>query len=114
MRKMFTRLLLAVAVVCMISLPVLADLTGDVLGTVTDQSGAGVAGAKVTIKNLNTGVTRVITTGQGGEFSAPQLEIGKYQVTVEKDGFKTLSQGVTVQSGEKTVMETKLEVGNLT
>jgi hypothetical protein len=111
---MFARLLLVIAVFCMVSLPVFADLTGDVLGTVTDQSGAGVAGAKVTIRNLNTGVTRVITTGQGGEFSAPQLEIGKYQVTVEKDGFKTLSQGVTVQSGEKTVMETKLEVGNLT
>jgi hypothetical protein len=114
MRKMFSKLLLAVAVVCMVSLPVLADLTGDVLGTVTDQSGAGVAGAKVTIKNLSTGQARVVTTGQSGEFSAPQLEIGSYQVTIEKNGFKSLSQGLTVQSGEKTVLDAKLEVGNLT
>jgi len=114
MRKMFARLLLAVAVVCMISFPVLADLTGDVLGTVTDQSGAGVAGAKVTFKNLSTGAVRIVTTGQTGEFSAPQLEIGKYQVTVEKDGFKSRSQSVIVQSGEKTRMDAALEVGNLT
>jgi hypothetical protein len=98
----------------MVALPALADLTGDVIGTITDPSGAAVAGAKVTIKNLRTGGVRVVTTGANGEFSAPQLEIGNYQVTVEKNGFKTLAQSVTVQSGEKTRMDSTLEVGNLT
>jgi len=114
MRRMWLHLLVAVGVLSLLALPALADLTGDVIGTVTDASGAGVVGAKVTIKNAATGAIRVVTTGQGGEFSAPQLEIGKYQVTVEKDGFKTLSQDVVVQSGEKTRVDAGLEVGNIT
>ena len=82
--------------------PAFADLTGDLSGTVTDSTGATVAAAKVTVQNLNTGQTRVLTTSDAGEFSAPQLEIGNYRVTVEKDGFKSFSQDAVVRSGEKT------------
>ncbi len=91
-----------------------ADLTGDVSGTVTDSSGAGVADAKVTIKNLSTGQTRVVTATQSGEYSAPQLEIGSYQVTIEKDGFKAFEQGFVVRSGEKTRVDAQLEIGKVT
>src|SRR5262249_32719762 len=114
MPKKLRLLLVVVGLFSLIAQPAFADLTGDVLGTVTDASGAGVAGAKVTIKNLGTGAVRVVTTGADGELSAPQLVIGKYQVTVEQDGFQVLSQGVPGQSGEKTRMDATLEVGNLT
>jgi len=98
----------------MLASPVLADLTGDLQGTVTDATGAGVSNAKVTLKSLRTGAARVLTTSATGEFSAPQLEVGDYSVTVEKDGFKSLTQNATVRSGEKTRIDPKLEIGNVT
>jgi hypothetical protein len=94
--------------------PALADLTGDVQGTVTDASGAGVANAKVTIKNIGTGASRTVATGAGGEFSVPQLEIGEHLVTVEKDGFKSFAQHVVVRSGEKTRVDALMQLGNVT
>src|SRR4029077_13313000 len=82
-------------------------------GTVTDATGAGVSNAKVTLKSLRTGATRVVMTSPSGEFSAPQLEVGDYSVTVEKDGFKSFTQNAALRSGEKTRIEAKLEVGNV-
>jgi len=113
MRSHFLRLLIAVGLVWLLALPVFADLTGDLQGTVTDATGAGVANAKVTLKSLRTGATRVLTTSPTGEFSAPQLEIGEYSVTVEKDGFKSVTQNAVVRSGEKTRIDPRLEVGNI-
>src|SRR4029077_19640452 len=59
---------------------------GTILGTVTDSSGAAVSGAKVTVKNIDTGLTREVTTGDDGSYSVPELPIGNYSVTVEKNG----------------------------
>jgi Carboxypeptidase regulatory-like domain len=96
------------------AVPVLADLTGDVQGTVVDAAGAGVPDAKVTIKNLQTGATRTVLTNASGEFSAPQLEIGKYSVSIEKQGFKIFSQDAVVKSGEKTRIDAQMQIGAVT
>jgi hypothetical protein len=93
--------------------PALADLTGDLSGTITDSTGATVSAAKVSIQNLNTGQTRIITTSDSGEFSAPQLEIGNYRISVEKDGFKSFSQNAVVRSGEKTRVDVQMQLGNV-
>jgi Carboxypeptidase regulatory-like domain len=93
--------------------PSFADLTGDLSGTVTDSTGATVSAAKITIKNLNTGQTREITTSDAGEFSAPQLEIGKYRITVTKDGFKSFEQDAVIRSGEKTRIDAQMQLGNV-
>ena len=61
---------------------------GTILGTVTDPTGATVAGAKVTIKNADTGLTREVTTGDEGNYTAAELPVGNYGVSVEKTGFK--------------------------
>ncbi len=114
MHRNIPRLLVAILLAWMLASPVLADLTGDLQGTVTDATGAGVSNAKVTLKSLRTGAARVLTTSATGEFSAPQLEVGDYSVTVEKDGFKSLTQNATVRSGEKTRIDPKLEIGNVT
>ncbi len=113
MHRNIPRLLVAILLAWMLASPVLADLTGDLQGTVTDATGAGVSNAKVTLKSLRTGAARVVTTSATGEFSAPQLEVGDYSVTVEKDGFKSLTQNATVRSGEKTRIDPKLEIGNV-
>jgi hypothetical protein len=62
---------------------------GTILGAVTDSSGAAVPGATVTIKNVDTGLTRTVTTTDDGSYAVPELPIGNYSVTAEKSGFKT-------------------------
>ena len=47
------------------------------------------------------------------KLSAPQLEIGDYQITVEKDGFKSFNQDVVVRSGEKTRVDVGMEIGKV-
>jgi hypothetical protein len=113
MLRSVPRFLAAIFLSWLLAIPAFADLTGDVQGTVTDASGARVADAKVTIKNIGTGATRTVTTGSGGEFSIPQLEIGAHLVTVEKDGFKAFAQQVVVRSGEKTRVDAVMQLGNV-
>jgi hypothetical protein len=114
MMKSAARMGIAVAMVFMLAVAAFADITGDIQGTVIDPAGATVSAAKVTIKNLSTGALRTVAANEAGEFSSPQMDIGSYQVTVEKDGFKTFTQTVVVRSGERTRIEAKLEVGNVT
>src|SRR5437879_5069871 len=61
---------------------------GRILGSVTDQSGAVVSGAKVTITNTGTGLTRSLTTATTGDYAAPALPPGLYNVVVEAPNFK--------------------------
>ena len=63
--------------------------TGTIQGAVTDANGAIVPGASVVIKNLDTNLSRTITTDEGGRFVALALPPGPYSVTVSKVGFAT-------------------------
>jgi uncharacterized surface anchored protein len=63
-------------------------VNGAVLGTITDSSGAAVAGAKITITEQNQNVSRSTTTNESGFYSVPDLPPGLYKVNAEKAGFK--------------------------
>ena len=87
---------------------------GIILGTVTDASGGTVPGATVTIKNVDTGLTRTLTTSDDGSYSAPELPIGNYSVTVEKQGFKTgLISGIRVEVSTERRADVTLQTGEL-
>jgi hypothetical protein len=109
--KQIRQILAGVFFTCLCSLPVFAALTGDISGTVTDPNGAVVAGAKITVKNLATGAVRTVTTSDVGQFSVPQLELGTYEVTVEKSGFRNTTTKAVVRSGENTRLNSQLEIG---
>ena len=79
-------LLLALAVVCAL----FAQTTAEILGTVTDESGAVIAGAKITARNTATGIVSTATSGEAGQFRFTLLQPGKYEVTIEKAGFAKL------------------------
>jgi len=70
--------------------PLHAQSTGTIQGTVLDTQQAAVAGAKVTVKNLATGLERSMDTDSSGSFSFPALPSGNYKVEIRKDGFQTL------------------------
>jgi hypothetical protein len=87
---------------------------GTILGVVTDSSGAAVPGAAVTIKNLDTGLTRTVTTTDDGSYSVPELPIGNYSVTVEKSGFKAgIVTGVRVEVSTEKRADVTLQPGEL-
>jgi hypothetical protein len=112
MRRSVVSMLFVAVLSSLLALPLFADLTGEIQGTVLDTSNAGVSAAKVTIKRVDTGNIRVVFANQYGEFAAPQLEIGEYEVTIEKAGFKTHVQRAVVRSGETTRLNTQMAVGD--
>jgi len=76
--------------VLLVSLAALGQtFRGTILGTVTDASGAVVSGAKVTVRNVGTGLERTTQTSADGSYSIPELPIGTYSVTVTQSGFQT-------------------------
>jgi hypothetical protein len=62
---------------------------GGILGTITDASGASVAGAQVTATNTGTGLTRESTTDADGNYNFTELPLGTYSITATKQGFRT-------------------------
>ncbi len=84
----------------------------EILGTVTDATGAVVPGAKVTLLRSATGERRGTQTSSTGDYSFPLIEIGSYTVTVEAAGFKTQEKtGITLQLNQKARVNFGLEVG---
>jgi hypothetical protein len=74
---------------------------GEFTGTVKDPSGAVVAGATVTVKNLGTSTTRMTTTDATGSYTVVNLEPGNYEITMEAPGFqKVTSTNLPLQSRE--------------
>ena len=87
---------------------------GTILGTVTDPSGAVVAGAQVTVKNTGTGLLRSTTTSGDGSYSLPELPIGTYDVTVSQAGFQTsVTKGVTVDVATERRVDAALKAGQV-
>ena len=85
---------------------------GRIFGTVTDSSGAVVAGAKVTIANTATGLSRNLATNGIGEYLAPDLDPGTYRVAVEASGFKrTESTPVVLEVAREVRVNLRLEPG---
>lgn len=88
---------------------------GQIVGTVLDPSGAAVPEAKVTVKNVATGVERPpMTTDNRGSFVVVSLLPGLYEVKVEHSGFAPAIQRVQLTVGGKPSVEIKLEISGTT
>src|ERR1041384_1933162 len=79
------------------------EITGSIVGTVHDQSGASIAGATISIQNAdqNNTVVRVLTTNESGEYVAPFLAVGHYTLVAEAKDFKKVERrGTKLRSEE--------------
>jgi outer membrane receptor protein involved in Fe transport len=85
--------------------------TGQILGTVTDPSGAYIPNARVTVRSVASGTERTSTTDSSGSFTFPNLQPDVYEVSITAPGFNTLKQQTTVTVGTKVGLDLKLEVG---
>ncbi|HUJ82997.1 MAG TPA: carboxypeptidase-like regulatory domain-containing protein, partial [Candidatus Acidoferrales bacterium] len=89
------------------------DSNGTIVGRITDQSGAAIPGASVTVTNKETGLKRVLAVSEAGEFSAAALLPGIYEVTADANGFKRLAREATVESGNTTSVNLGMEIGSV-
>ncbi|MCY7344697.1 MAG: carboxypeptidase-like regulatory domain-containing protein, partial [Pyrinomonadaceae bacterium] len=112
----FFALLTLTGVLCLSILTSAQEITGTIVGTVRDSSGAVVPGATVTITDpaKNNIVVRNLTSNDDGGFSAPNLQSGIYQVTVEAANFKkSVQTEIKLDLGQRRTVEVLLEAGNI-
>src|SRR5712692_5080297 len=107
-------LLLGVLVLVASPAPSRAQVASSIVGRVEDASGAGVGGAMITVKSLETRATRVVTTDDVGNFRVLSLPLGPQEVKAEKTGFKAVVRtGVNLEVGQEATVNLRLEVGEV-
>jgi hypothetical protein len=91
-----------------------AAATGRLEGTVTDPTGAAVAGADITVRNQNTGVSTTVHSTDDGDFTILYLDPGTYEVSIQKSGFgRSVLKDVTITVGTRAVIHPQLTVGKV-
>ena len=108
----------SLGIVCLVlafSVPGFSQTTmGRILGNVSDQSGAAVAGANVTITDIQRGSVRTVSTNASGEYAAPELEPGSYKIRAEAKGFKTVERvNISVEVAQDLRVDIALPTGQV-
>jgi hypothetical protein len=109
------RVLGIVCLLLAISVPLFSQTTsGRILGSVSDQSGAGVAGAAVVVTDVQRGTTRAVATDASGDYVATQLQPGVYKVRAEAKGFKTVERpNIVVEVAQDVRVDITLPTGQV-
>ena len=85
--------------------------TGTIEGTVVDETGAVVSGANVTLTHQSTGGTRTLSTDTSGRYTAPLLQVGNYDVSVQLAGFTTVKRtGIALALGQSIIVDVTLKL----
>src|SRR5256714_7718705 len=114
MRRIISLALLALLCVFLSNAAYAQRLDGTLRITVTDKSGATVEDARVTVTNEATNVSTTATASSAGTYVFPNLLVGTYTVSVEKQGFKkSISKSVHVESNQVAEAATTLEIGDV-
>jgi Carboxypeptidase regulatory-like domain len=105
--------LILVGIVLLAGAPLLAQqITGSIRGTAVDSTGAVVAGATVTVRQVETGLTRTAPTDRSGDYLLLELPVGHYSLEVTAKGFqKYLQEGITLNVNETATVSVHLVVG---
>ncbi|MEO7660715.1 MAG: TonB-dependent receptor [Pyrinomonadaceae bacterium] len=122
MRKtlVITRLVFSLAVIMAFALGVIQvngqsqAVNGQIEGVVTDAAGSAVPSASVSVRNIDTGSERTLTTDASGVFRFPLLPLGNYRLTIEAANFKRLvREGITLTTGQTATVNSVLEAGGI-
>ena len=88
--------------------------TAAITGTVTDQTGAILSGAKIEIRNVGTNEVRTLVSDSNGLFTVEQLAPGQYQLTVTDDGFKSfVTNGIVLEGSQRAEHNAQLQLGSV-
>lgn len=89
--------------------------TAGCYGRVTDQQGAAIPDATITLLHVQTGIARVDHSNQAGEWEFPSIPVGEYRLMVQKEGFSKIEQtGIVLQVNDNRRADLSLSVGALT
>jgi hypothetical protein len=102
-------------ITCLCASQARAQVSGATLsGTVTDSSGAVIPNAQVAITDVATSVTRTVSTGDAGLYTAPNLLPGSYEIRATAMGFSTqVRKGITLTVGAQQGLDIKMQVGQV-
>ena len=90
------------------------DFRASLSGRIVDPSGAGIAGAKLEVRNSDNGETSNTTSQEDGSYSVQSLTPGRFVITVEKQGFKKeVREGVQLEVAQRAVADIQLTLGGL-
>jgi len=112
---MWNQLAGLVIIFCLAVFPVFAQRqSASVAGSVVDASGASVPQARITVKNLGTGITRETTSGADGFYTVTALGAGVYSITFSKEGFSTYGvPRLVLQVDQSATANAQLQIGTL-
>lgn len=111
----FSRPLYGAALLVSLACATQAQTLGTITGEVKDATGANVAGASITIRNVGTNGLRSVVTNEEGLYTAPALNPGMYEVRVEKQGFKSATRAAFELQVQQTArVDFMLEIGAVT
>ena len=111
-KKIFSPWMLSLFVL-LLAATAFAQTSSSIQGTVSDQSGAAIVGATVTVKNMALGIERTTHTSSSGSYEVPALPPGTYSVQVEMTGFeKQLAKDLVLQVSQNSVQNFGLKVAS--
>ncbi|MDQ3920622.1 MAG: TonB-dependent receptor [Acidobacteriota bacterium] len=112
--RLFTLVVLTACVLAFTGRAGAQTINGNIVGIVTDEKGAAVAGANVTTTNTGTGATRTATTNGEGIYNIVGLPVGEYSIKVESPGFAAGTAQVSVSVGQDSKADFQLKAGGVT
>jgi hypothetical protein len=113
-RRVAGPVFLMIVMACFASPVAHAQTEASLRGIVNDGSGAGIQGATIKIKNLETGTLREVETDSSGRYHVISLAVGPYELTVDKSGFRTEHRtGVTLVVGQQEEVDLTLQLGDV-
>src|SRR5207249_8820836 len=105
----------AIAIFLVVSILGAQGFRATVVGRVTDDTGAVVPGAMITITNTGTNESRTVIANDSGEYAIPQLAPGQYTLTAEYTGFnKVVRSGIVLETNQQARFDVVLKVGGIT
>ncbi|MCM3903104.1 MAG: TonB-dependent receptor [Pyrinomonadaceae bacterium] len=114
MNKATRQLLILVALFAYLSLPVAAQTTGNIFGSVTDEKQSVIPNATVTARSTETNISRTVQTDSDGRYRFENLPVGPYEVTVEASGFaKHVQSGIILLLNQSAVIDVTLKPGGV-
>src|SRR5437867_1451395 len=104
-----------IAIFFFVSILAAQGVRATIVGRITDDTGAVVPGAKITVTNIGTNESRSVIVNDNGEYSIPQLAPGQYTLTAEYAGFnKAVRSGIVLETNQQARFDISLKVGAVT
>jgi hypothetical protein len=101
-------------IICSSTAALCQVITGNIVGQITDKSGALIPKVELVIRNSETGMSVTVEADETGAYSAPNLQAGMYDVSARKEGFKTKSvTGIQLLAQQTARLDLMLEVGTI-